>query len=168
MPIIEHSLRSSHREMLLEHLFAAEIMRHAWQRGLRLEILKPQIDDGGYDVVFETDKMIRHVQLKSTFNGSRVQRFTINKRLALKPSGCVVVLIFDADSLKLGPFLWFGSSPGTKLPDLSSYRTAKHTKGNAEGTKLERPNVCVIPRSAFTTLKTIADLSAALFGEDFR
>jgi len=163
-----HSLSSSYREMLLEHLFVGEVMRFAWQRGLRMEVVKPQVDDGGYDVVFETDKMVRHVQLKSTFNGSKVQKFNVNKRLALKPSGCVVVLIFDKDSLNLGPFLWFGNSLGTKLPDLSGYRTAKHAKGNAEGTKLERPNLCVIPRSAFAPLETISEVSARLFGEDFR
>jgi hypothetical protein len=40
--------------MLLEHLFAGEVMRHVWLSGIkRLEILKPQVDDGGYDLVLE-------------------------------------------------------------------------------------------------------------------
>ena len=47
-----HSLRSSHREALLEHLFAGEIMKRLWLRGdWRLEVLKPQVDDSGYDLV---------------------------------------------------------------------------------------------------------------------
>ena len=42
-----HSLRSSHREALLEHLFAGEIMRRLWIRGeWRLEVLKRKVDDG--------------------------------------------------------------------------------------------------------------------------
>jgi hypothetical protein len=48
----DHNLLSSYREMLLEHLFAGEVMRHVWLSGIkRLEILKPQVDDGGYDIV---------------------------------------------------------------------------------------------------------------------
>jgi hypothetical protein len=47
-----HSTRSSHREALLEHLFAGEVMKHLWQRGdWRLEVLKPQVDDSGCDVM---------------------------------------------------------------------------------------------------------------------
>jgi hypothetical protein len=88
----EHSLLSSYREMLLEHLFAGEVMRHVWLSGIRrLEILKPQVDDGGYDVVLEGNTIVRHVQLKATFRGSSVGRFNINTGLSLKPSGCVVV-----------------------------------------------------------------------------
>jgi hypothetical protein len=40
------SLRSSHREALLEHLFAGEVLRRLWITGAeRLEVLKPQVDD---------------------------------------------------------------------------------------------------------------------------
>src|SRR5262249_19735118 len=47
-----HSTRSSHREALLEHLFAGEVMKHLWRRGdWRLEVLKPHVDDGGSDLV---------------------------------------------------------------------------------------------------------------------
>jgi hypothetical protein len=93
MTASEHSLLSSYREMLLVHLFAGEIMRHLWLSGpKRLEILKPQIDDGGYDIVLETNTVVRHIQLKATFRGSTVKRFNINMGLASKPSGCVVGL----------------------------------------------------------------------------
>ena len=37
-----HSLYSSYREMLVEHLLAAQIMRYLWRRGtVRMEVLKP-------------------------------------------------------------------------------------------------------------------------------
>lgn len=43
----DHSLLSSYREMLLEHLFAGEVMRHVWLSGVkRLEIVKPQVRRG--------------------------------------------------------------------------------------------------------------------------
>jgi hypothetical protein len=151
--------------MLLEHLFAGEVMRHVWLSGIRrLEILKPQVDDGGYDLVLEGNNVVRHVQLKATFRGSNVARFSVNTGLAAKPSGCVVVLLFDPQTLDLGPFLWFGGSPGEPLPDLSRYPIAKHTKGNSQGVKLQRPRLRVLPRSSFQRLTSITELAERLFG----
>ena len=41
------------------------MVKHLWKRGdWRLEILKPQVDDSGYDLVLEANSIIRHVQLK--------------------------------------------------------------------------------------------------------
>lgn len=165
MALSEHSVLSSYREMLLEHLFAGELMRHVWRSGLkRLEVLKPQVDDGGYDMVLEGNAIVRHVQLKATFRGSTVARFNINTALALKPSGCVIVLLFDPESLDLGPFLWLGGQPGTPLPDIDHYAVAKHTKGNAQGVKLPRPSLRVVPSSAFEPLTSIAEVAEKLFG----
>jgi hypothetical protein len=63
----EHSLHSSQREALLEHLFSGEVMRQLWLLGIfNLEVLKPEVDYSGYDLVFETGPIVRHVQLKST------------------------------------------------------------------------------------------------------
>jgi hypothetical protein len=151
--------------MLLEHLFAGEVMRHVWRSGIRrLEILKPQVDDGGYDLVLEGNNVTRHVQLKATFQGSKVARFNVHTSLAAKPSGCVVVLLFDPHTLALGPFLWFGGAPGEPLPDLNRYPIAKHTKGNARGVKLPRPRLRVLPRSAFQQLASITEVAERLFG----
>ena len=165
MTATDHSLLSSYREMLLEHLFAGEVMRHLWLSGIkRVEVLKPQVDDGGYDLVLEGNNVVRHVQLKATFRGSKVGRFNVNTRLATKPSGCVVVLLFDLRTLELGPFLWYGASPGEPLPDVTKYPIAKHPKGNAQGVKLQRPRLRVLPRSAFQQLPSISEVSDCLFG----
>jgi hypothetical protein len=41
-------------------LFAGEVMKHLWRRGdWRLEVLKPQVDDGGYDLVLEANAIVR-------------------------------------------------------------------------------------------------------------
>ena len=78
MTATDHSLLSSYREALLEHLFAGEVMKHVWLSGTkRLEVLKPQVDDGGYDLVLEAGSVVRHIQLKATFKGSKVRRFNI-------------------------------------------------------------------------------------------
>ena len=34
------------------------------------KFLKPQVDDAGYDLVLETDSVVRHIQLKTSFEGS--------------------------------------------------------------------------------------------------
>lgn len=165
MSSTEHSLLSSYRESLLEHLFAGEVMRHVWLSGLRrLEVLKPQVDDGGYDLVLEAGNVVRHVQLKATFKGSTVKSFKVNLGLAGKPSGCVICMLFDQENLDLGPFYWFGGKPGEKLPDLINFKTAKHTKGNAQGVKTERPNLRVLPLSAFQQVPDIQALATLLFG----
>ena len=166
MSSTDHSLLSSYREALLEHLFAGEVMRHVWLSGIkRLEVLKPQVDDGGYDLVLETSTVVRHVQLKATFRGSTVRRFTINTGLASKPSGCIVCMNFDEETLNLGPFFWFGAIPNQPLPDLSCFQVAKHTKGNSQGVKTLRPNLRVVPLSAFEPIATISQLAERLFGK---
>ena len=160
-----HSLHSSYREMLLEHLFVGEVMRHLWvSGGKRLEILKPQVDDAGYDLVFELGKIVRHIQLKTSFEGSTVRRFNVNAGLAAKPSGCVICILFSKENLELGPFLWFGAAPGKPLPDLDRFQAAKHTKGNAQGVKTARPNLKVVPRSEFESVPSIPQLVVKLFG----
>jgi len=160
----EHSLHSSQREALLEHLFTGEVMRRLWLRGVYdLEVLKPQVDDSGYDLVFETRSIVRHVQLKSTRRGSSLRNVKVQLHLASKPSGCVVIIEFD-NNLHLGPFYWFGNPPGEKLPDISSFPVARHAKANSQGDKLQRPNIKQIPRSMFQKLDTIEDIIEYLFG----
>lgn len=140
-------------------------MRHVWLSGVkRLEVLKPQVDDGGYDLVLETTSIVRHIQLKATFKGSTVRRFTVNSGLARKPSGCVICLQFDQETLDLGPFYWFGAGPGQPLPELTSFPVAKHTKGNAQGLKALRPNLRTLPLSAFDRVPSIPKLAEKLFG----
>jgi hypothetical protein len=162
---VAHSTRSSHREALLEHLFAGEVMKHLWRRGdWRLEVLKPQVDDGGYDLVLEANAIVRHVQLRSSFRGSTVDKVKVTVLLASKPSGCVVFMWFDQQTLDLGPFLFFGGPPGEKLPDLAGMRIGKHTKANAKGVKAERPNIRTVPLSKFERVDSVELLVARLFG----
>ena len=161
----QHSLRSSHRESLLEHLFAGEIMKRLWIRGdWRLEVLKPQVDDSGYDLVMEANSIVRHIQLKASFTGSTIREAKINSLLGVKPSGCIVFMWFDPKTLGLGPFAFFGGAPGAKLPDISGLKVGRHTKGNAQGFKAERPNIRTIPLSQFEALPDVDAVVERLFG----
>ena len=161
----EHNLYSSYREALLEHIFSGEVMKHLWLRGnMRIETLKPQVDDAGYDLILEANEVVRHVQLKSSHNGSSTGDVRVSLDLAKKPSGCVVWLWFDKATLHLGPFLFFGNAPGLPLPSLDGLKVARHTKANSQGIKSERPNVRVIPKNRFESLRSIDDLVLRLFG----
>jgi hypothetical protein len=165
MSATEHSLYSSYREALLEHLFSGEVMRYLWLQGvIRMEVLKPQVDDGGYDLVLEANTVTRHVQLKSSHHRSTTASVGVNIRLAEKPSGCIIWMRFDSATLALGPFLWFGGQPGEPLPDLSGFATGKQARGNAQGVKSERPNIRVVPRAWFVRIPSIEELSVRLFG----
>jgi hypothetical protein len=160
----EHSLFSRYRESLLEHLLCGEIMRHLWLRGFaRVEMLKPQVDDAGYDLVLEANRVVRHVQLKSSHIGSSTSDAKVGLALASKPSGCVVWLWFDPANLNIEHFLWFGAAPGAPLPDISRFKVAKHTKGNAQGVKLDRPNVRVVPKNTFERIPSVSELIERLF-----
>lgn len=161
-----HSDHSSYREKLLEHLFIGEVLRHLWCQGVTTaEFLRPEVDSGGYDLVIACNRVMRHIQLKSSHRGAKTSRQNVNIRLGEKPSGCVVWVVFDEKSLGLGPFLWFGSRPGDPLPDIRSYPVAKHTKGNAQGVKAERPNIRVLRKADFEEVDSTPELVQRLFGQ---
>ncbi len=65
--------------------------------------------------------------------------------MAAKPSGCVIWVYFDEETLEMGPFLFFGGAAGEPLPSLEGMRVARHSKGNAEGFKAERPEIREVP-----------------------
>ena len=73
-----HSSDSSLREQALGHVFLGQLLTFMWQSGSRdIEVLKSEVDRGGYDVVLESNGIIRHVQLKSSFRGSPHFRMTL-------------------------------------------------------------------------------------------
>ena len=80
-------------------------------------------------------------------------------KLAEKPSGCVVWIYFNEDTLYLGPFYYFRIDAET----LGRRKIAKHTKGNKDGIKAERQNLRVVPKGSFTKFESINDIYARLF-----
>ena len=120
MPSTAHYQNSSYRELLIEHLLVGQIMRLLWLRGItQFEILKPQVDDSGYDLVLDANGVLRHIQLKASFRGSSTKSVKVSLRLTKKKSPCVVWVEFDPDALELGPFRWFGGTPNGSFPDVS-------------------------------------------------
>jgi len=151
--------------MLLEHLLVGEILRHLWIRGdANVEVLKPQVDDAGYDIVLVCNAVTRHIQLKTSHATAKRANVDIHLNLEKKEGGCVIWTFFDPRTLKLGPFLWFGGSPGDRLPKIQGFRIAKHTKGDATGKKAFRPSIRLVPKGKFEPINSVSALVTRLFG----
>jgi hypothetical protein len=159
-----HSIDSSLREQALVHIFLGQLLAFMWRNGGRdIEVLKAEVDRGGYDVVLESNGVIRHVQLKSSFRGSKVREVDVSTKLLRKPGGCILWLEFDRESLAIERFFWFGGKTGMALPDLG-LRVSRHSKGNSEGEKAERPIHRVLSRGRFEALVNIGEVIEKLFG----
>lgn len=157
-------VNSSLREKLIEHVFVGDLLRVLWRRDIfDLEVLRAEVDRGGYDLVLECRNALRHIQFKSSHRGAKTSEVTINLKLADKPSGCVIWVLFDQNTLRLGPYLWFGAAPGHGLPPLGD-KVARHSKADSSGHKAERPNLRIVPRRCFTELKTMDEVIDVLFG----
>ena len=160
-----HYLHSLFREKLIEHLFISELFKHSWtNEDFSLEVSKPEVDNQGYDIVAEANGVIRHIQLKAAYRGSSTRQQKLHSALAQKPSGCIIWIYFDQDTLELGPYLYFGGSAGDPLPDTTDLKTAKHTKANAEGIKAERPAIRIVSKNKFSLLSSVDELYEKLFG----
>jgi hypothetical protein len=160
----DHATHSSLREGVLEHLVVGALLRALWLAGCRdFELLRPQTDAAGYDVVLTAYGVTRHIQLKSTVQGGAAARQSLNVALERHPSACVLWSFFEAETMALGSFLWFGEAPGTPL-DLKGLPLGKHTKPSADGSKAERPNIRKLRKADCLPLHSIDDVLIRLFG----
>jgi hypothetical protein len=159
-----HSSDSSLREQALGHVFLGQLLTYMWQSGARdIEVLKSEVDRGGYDVVLEANGIIRHVQLKSSFRGSKVREVDISTKLSHKPDGCILWLEFDPETLAIERFYWFGGKAGNGLPDLGA-RISRHSRGDSKGEKNPRLGHRVVAKGDFDPLADICELVERLFG----
>lgn len=162
----QHFRHSSFREKLIEHLFVGELLKRSWLSGeCTLEVAKPEVDNRGYDVIVEREGVVRHIQLKASHRDARANSQKVHMAMAAKPSGCVVWVQFDATTLELGPFLYFGAAAGAPMPSLEGFRVARHTKANMQGVKAEKPEHRLVPKARFRSLGTVDELFDVLFGQ---
>jgi hypothetical protein len=166
-------VHSSLRESIIEHLFVGDLLRALWLKNrTQIEVLKPQVDNSGYDLAIEcttgieeSHSILWHIQLKASHAGAKRDSVNVGLKLTQKPNWCVIWIFFDPEKLSLGPFLWFGTEPGKPRPDIAGLKATKHTKGDATGKKKERPGLREVPKTKFGSLKTIDDVIHHLFSE---
>lgn len=159
-----HSVNSSVREQVVECMFLGSLTQTLWTKGVvDFEILHAGSDHRGYDVLVEANGILRHIQLKSSLDGAKTSRQNVNLALGTKPSGCVIWVILDPESMDQIRYLWFGNEPGVPL-DIPGGRIAKHTKGDSKGTKTERPGIRIVNKGEFTQVESIFEIAELLFG----
>jgi hypothetical protein len=161
-----HSIHSTLRENIVEHIFCGELLRYLWEKKVYdAEILKSEFDAGGYDLVLSYRKVIRHIQMKVSREGGARANVGVNLRLSEKPSGCVIWIIVN-ERLQFQRFLWFGGAPGEPLPSVETMKLVKHTKANAQGTKAERQGHREVNRRCFSPMTDMGALLQHLLGMD--
>jgi len=153
---------------MIEHLFVGEMLRYLWLSGFtNVDVLRAETDASGYDLVIEANSIIRHIQLKSSALTAKTSVQNIHEELWKKPSGCVIWIRFNQDSINLGPYRWYGARPGKPLTAKSrpdDFKIARHSKGNSKGEKTDRKNIRVLGIGQFDKVDTIAELASLLFG----
>ena len=151
------------REKIIEQRLLSDLAVLMLRRGTAMDVLKSQFDAQGHDVVLEAAGVTRHVQLKATTDGGARRHVDINVKLRAKPSGCVAWLTYDPATLAITGYRWFGDEPGEPLPDLGN-KVTRHTRGNQDGEKGERPALRNLAKSQFERLEGLDALADRLFG----
>ena len=166
----ENSTRSSLRESIIEHFFIGELLKALWnKRTTQVEVLKPQVDDAGYDIVIDCNRNPKsdtsipcYIQLKSAFVGSKTAKVSLSKKLTSKPHWCVIWVFFDP-KFTLKSFLCFGTATGQTSSDIAKLKPTKHSKGDATGNKAIRPGHYDVPKGNFIELAKIQSVIDKLF-----
>jgi hypothetical protein len=148
-------------------VFVGEALRWLWVNGERdVDVLRPEFDAGGYDLVLRCREIERYIQFKTATVGSKTARINASLRLMEKPGGCIIwIFVTNKLEMKMDSFLWLGGTPGEKLPSILDKDFAKHTKGNARGHKAKRPSQRVIPIRDFGKRCTFDQVMENLFGK---
>ena len=83
----------------------------------------------------------------------------MNIALEQKPSACIVWVVLQetGTSVECPHYLFFGGSPGSRIPSLGD------AMGRNPRSKTERPATRVIRKSRFTRLDSVVALYDALF-----
>lgn len=154
-------------ENMIEHVFISEILQEAWlNHKIKLEILRSEVDDSGYDIVIVCNGIGRFIQLKTSELGGKTAKQKLNVELSKKDNGCIVWIVRTvSQSLKRFEFkyLFYGSGVGELVPDIAGLKVAKHTKANSKGIKSERPKIRDVPKRDFQTVETTSCLLGVLF-----
>ena len=157
-----HYENSTLRERIIEHVFVGDMLRTLWRRGVvDVEVLRPEFDSHGYDLVVAQGQIVRHIQLKAG-TSAKPDKVSVAQALAAKPSGCVIWIHVTPD-LSMGPFFWFGSETGLALPSIAEYPKPLRPTHNKDGVRPPRQNHRLVPGGKFRELQTLDEVLEMLF-----
>jgi hypothetical protein len=158
---------SSSLARLIEYKLVSALLEEAWfGRGMLIDVMASSVDAFGYDIVFESGSVIRHVQLKTRRQKGKTTQYGINMKLAERPSGCVIWMGYErkqgTSELAL-TYKFLGGPPGEPLPPLGD-APVKQAKANKDGEKAGRPGLRAVKLTSFQDVSAIPDLLDKLFG----
>jgi len=154
---------STLRERIVEHIFIGDALRILWGKGItNVEVFRSEFDAHGYDLAMAQRDIVRHIQLKTSLK--KPTKIPIARSLAEKPSGCVICIQITPD-LKLGPYYWFGGTPGNRLPYTSKFPNSMRPTRNKKGERPIRKNYREIALSKFDRVENLPKVLEKLFGE---
>jgi hypothetical protein len=165
---LSNTTHSTSFELLAKSYFLSEMLQEMWFRRHQLvDVLHSQVDAFGYDLVLTTAHVTRHVQLKTRRKGGSNSSLDLNIQLETLPSACVILMDWRAPTSST-PFQvdyrWFGGQPSDRIPSLGD-KVARHSKGNAAGTKLLREQIRTISIAGhFEPVASVSALATKLFG----
>lgn len=164
----ESSLHSTFYENMTEHVFLSELIQEAWFGfSEKIEVLRSEVDDSGYDLALECNGTLRHIRLKTSSAEAQTARQTINAALAKKPSGCVVWILRDEDRYNRRmsfTYRFFGAKPGRRMQSMRAFPKGKNAKGGATRLKNGHSNSRVIAKGKFKKVRNMGHLLELLFG----
>jgi hypothetical protein len=103
----------------MEHVFISELLQHRWFIDQdRVEVIRPEVDADGFDLVLEANKHVRHVQLKSRVRHGQARSTRINARLREHPDPCVVWVFWRVDPATCRVSVEYKYSPWQRWPPL--------------------------------------------------
>jgi hypothetical protein len=164
-PVDDNIHYSAYRQTMIEDAFVNAVQRHFWLKGHeRVDVLRSRVNDCGYSIVLEAKGVTRHIKFVSTGRNAKRSTVDVNRALESKPSGCVVWVYFDPETLGLGPFYYLGKAPGEALMPLYRLKHAVRSTPNADGDKPPRPNLKDVGKTYFDRVDTLEELIVKLFG----
>ena len=164
-PVDDNVHSSSYRQAMIEDAFVNAVQRHFWLNSHEhVDVLRPRVNDSGYSIVLEANGVTRHIKFASTERNGKRGSVDVNRALESKPSGCVVWVYFDPETLDLGPFRFLGNAPGEALMPLDHLKGAVRSTPNADGDKPARPKLKDVGKKYFDEFDTLDELIIKLFG----
>jgi hypothetical protein len=164
-PVDDNVHSSSYRQAMIEDAFVNAVQRHFWLNSHEhVDVLRPRVNDSGYSIVLEAKGVTRYIKFASTERNGKRGHVDVNRELESKPSGCVVWVSFDLETLGLGPFRFFGQAPREALGSLSQFKDAVRSTPNMDGDKPLRSNIKRVVKKDFDKFDTLDELIFKLFG----
>jgi hypothetical protein len=110
---------AKHIENVIEHAFLSALLEYCWfTRHIRVEVIRPDVDSSGYDLVLEVPPRIRHAQLKARHQkASGPMELKITSRLREHEDPCVIWIFWEWDTAARRVRLTYRYSPRDMWPD---------------------------------------------------